>query len=360
MYKLSLIIPCYNEESTLEGCVEKCLELQKHNIELELVIVNDCSSDKSETIAKELQKKYSNIIKFVSHEVNQGKGAALQTGFLHATGDYIGIQDADMEYNCLDYLNLLDTISANKADVVYGSRYLKNPSSRRVLYFWHTCMNKFLTLLSNMFTNLDITDMEVCYKLFRRDVIQEIAPKLKEKRFGFEPEITARVAEGGYSIYECEIDYNPRSYEEGKKIGWKDGMRAMYCVFHYSAHIAPLPMQLIIYFFIGFLSAIINIISFAILYGCTSLLSFAVVSSFVIAALVNYFLCIAILFKHLARWSKKNELIAYILVLFVMGVFDYYSTRCFIGIGMSIYWSKFWAISLGFIGNFVLRKKVVF
>ena len=253
MKTLSLIIPVYNEEKTLESIVEKTLLIEKderavkNNIKLELVLVDDCSSDNSLEIAKNLAKNNPKI-KVFSHAKNQGKGAALKTGFKEATGDYIGIQDADNEYNPFDYLKLVEPLLKDEADVVYGSRYLKR-DTRRILYFWHTFMNKSLTLLTNMYTNLDITDMETCYKLFRADVIKSIVPYLKENRFGFEPEVTIYVAKGKYRVWECAISYNPRTYEEGKKIGAKDGLRALYCILHYGGQYAPLPMQILLYLF---------------------------------------------------------------------------------------------------------------
>ena len=242
MKTLSLIIPCYNEEKTLAGIVERCLSLASDNLALELVIVNDCSKDASGEVAKALVQKHPNVVNYFAHEKNMGKGAALRTGFMKATGDFVGIQDADMEYTPADYLTMLEPMLDGRADVVYGSRYLL-PDTRRVLYWWHTKMNKSLTLFSNMFTNLDITDMETCYKLFRREVIQEIAPKLKENRFGFEPEVTAFVANGGYRVYECAIHYNPRTVEEGKKINWKDGVRALYFCLESTALILRLQSQ---------------------------------------------------------------------------------------------------------------------
>ena len=260
MTKLSLIIPVYNEEKSLKSIVDRTLSIQKdlEDVELELVIVDDCSTDGSFQIAQEL---ICENIKVFQHEKNKGKGAALKTGFLEATGDFIGIQDADMEYDPFDYIKLLRPLLEDKADVCYGSRYLMR-DKRRVLYFWHTFMNKGLTYFANMYSNLDITDMETCYKLFKKDVIKKIAPKLKENRFGFEPEVTMYVAQGKYRVWECAIHYNPRSYEEGKKIGAKDGLRALYCILHYGGQSAPLPMQFLIYLLIGGLSAIVNILLF--------------------------------------------------------------------------------------------------
>ncbi|MBO7484676.1 MAG: bifunctional glycosyltransferase family 2/GtrA family protein [Spirochaetaceae bacterium] len=359
MHKLSLIIPCYNEEKTLANIVERCLSLISDTLSLELVIVNDCSTDNSDAAARNLVQQYSDTVKYFSHEKNMGKGAALRTGFLKATGDFVGIQDADMEYNPEDYLTMLEPLIDGRADVVYGSRYLL-PDTRRVLYWWHTRMNKSLTAFSNMFTNLDITDMETCYKLFRRDVIQEIAPNLKENRFGFEPEVTAAVARGGCRVYECAIHYNPRTVEEGKKINWKDGVRALYCIMHYSASTAPVPMQLILYFFIGTFSAICNLIAFFILGKCGIAFTPSVITAFIISALINYLLCISILFRHKARWSSGGEFLAYIITLVIMGGFDWLVTSGLISVGMTSGWAKAVSSIIGFFGNYLFRRVLVF
>ena len=355
---LSLIIPVYNEEKSLEKIIERTFELkeQLNNIELELIIVDDCSSDNSYEIAKSLA---SDNIKVYRHNKNQGKGAALKTGFLEATGDFIGIQDADMEYNPLDYIKLLKPLLEDKADVCYGSRYLKR-QERRVLYFWHTFMNKGLTYLTNMYSNLDITDMETCYKLFKKDVIKNIAPKLKENRFGFEPEVTMYVAQGKYRVYECAISYNPRTYEEGKKINAKDGLRALYCIMHYGGQDAPIPMQFLIYLFIGGLSAIVNIILFLFLMKFKISLLYSVWIAFIISALVNYLLCIALLFKHKARFSTFGEIIAYIITLAIMGSLDYYFTSLLLLLHFNNFYSKAFSSLIGVIGNFLFRKYFVF
>jgi glycosyltransferase involved in cell wall biosynthesis len=362
-FTLSLIIPCFNEENTIEKCVEKVRKINEdQNFALEIVIVNDCSTDKSAEKLSEISKKHPEI-KIFTHEKNRGKGAAIKTGLMSATGDYIGIQDADDEYNPMEYLEMLKPLLENRADVVYGSRYLR-PDTRRVLYFWHTWMNKSLTAVSNMFTNLDITDMETCYKLFRREIIKEIAPRLKEERFGFEPEVTAKVAQAGCQVYECAISYNPRTYEEGKKIGWKDGVHALYCLFHYSAHTAPLPMQLLIYLFIGAVSLLVNMFCFVVATQAGVELNVALAASFVAAALCNYLLCITILFRHKARWNTFMELFWYVFTVFLMGVFDFFSTRLLITMipFFATHWSgaKFIASLIGFIGNFLLRKVLVF
>ena len=332
--------------------------MSSDTLSLELIIVDDCSTDNSSIVAEKLSIIHPEV-RFVKHTHNQGKGAALRTGFQHASGDFVGIQDADAEYDPRDYLKMLKPLRQGRADVVYGSRYLR-PRSRRVLYFWHTWMNRSLTFVSNMFSNLDISDMETCYKLFRREVIQSIAPQLQENRFGFEPEVTARVAQMGCRVHECAISYEPRSYEEGKKIGWKDGVRALYCILHYSAHTAPLPMQILLYFFIGLLCALVNLGAFATLTGLGLGLAPAVFLAFVLAAACNYLLCIAILFRHKARWSAGGEIVAYILTITIMGALDYAITAGLAALGLSVLWSKFWATLVGFVGNFIFRKYLVF
>ncbi|MBQ3800141.1 MAG: bifunctional glycosyltransferase family 2/GtrA family protein [Treponema sp.] len=356
---LSLIVPCYNEEKTLEGIVERCLSLGSPALSLELVIVNDCSTDSSDAVARSLAGKHPGVVKYVAHEKNMGKGAALRTGFMEATGDYVGIQDADMEYDPHDYLTMLGPLLDGRADVVYGSRYLL-PDTRRVLRWWHTRMNKSLTTFSNMFTNLDITDMETCYKLFRREVIQDLAPRLRENRFGFEPEVTALVARGGYRVYECAIHYSPRTAEEGKKINWKDGVRALYCIMHYSASTAPLPMQLILYFLIGSSCAVADLISFMIMRRLGLGLNASVAASFVLAALLNYVLCISFLFRHKAKWNASGEAAAYLISIGIMGALDWHLTRWLAASGMAQVMAKALAALVGFWGNFILRRFIVF
>ena len=362
-YTLSLIVPCYNEERTIEACINRIIEFSKgHNINIDIIVVDDASTDGSWNLLNKIVEQY-NEVSILKHEKNQGKGAALRTGFIHAKGDFVGIQDADTEYDPNEYIELLEPLLNDKADVVYGSRYLQ-PKTRRVLYYWHTWMNKTLTCISNMFTNLDITDMETCYKLFRREIIQKIAPQLKENRFGFEPEVTAKVAQSGCRVYECAITYNPRTYEEGKKIGWKDGVRALYCILNYSAHTAPLPMQILIYFFIGAVSLVINLALFVILTRFGILLNYSLIIAFTASALCNYLLCIAILFRHKARWNTFMEIFWYGFSILIMGAIDYYLTLFLINIipFFSIHWSgaKFLASIIGFIGNFIFRKMLVF
>lgn len=224
--KLSVVIPVYNEKNTLKDLI---LRVKASPVkEKEIVIVDDYSTDGTrELLQEELHKL---VDKVVYHDRNQGKGAALRTGFKEVTGDYVIIQDADMEYDPNEYPVLLEPVIKHNADVVYGSRFAGG-NAHRVLYFWHSLGNRFLTLLSNMFTDLNLTDMETCYKLFKREIIQSI--DIEENRFGFEPEITAKLAKKRCSIYEVGISYSGRTYEEGKKIGWRDGVRAIFVILKY-------------------------------------------------------------------------------------------------------------------------------
>ncbi len=232
-HTLSVVIPAYNEEKTVHLILDQILDLQIEDIQIEIVVVNDCSTDGTKPAIENYISAHKNSsIRLMNQEKNLGKGAAIRTGIEEVTGDFLVIQDADLEYDPREYKDLLQPILSDKADVVYGSRFMgSNP--HRILFFWHSIGNKLLTSISNLFNNLNLTDMETCYKMFRSEIIKKIY--LRENRFGFEPEVTAKISRvPGIRIYEVGISYYGRTYSEGKKINWKDGFRAIYCIIKYS------------------------------------------------------------------------------------------------------------------------------
>jgi len=227
--RLSIIIPCYNELNTIDNIINAVNNAPYPD--KEIIVVDDCSTDGTREKLRHEIEHSGRVAQVFYHDINQGKGAALRTGTKAATGDLVIIQDADLEYDPNEYERLIEPIRLGKADVVFGSRFIGS-EPHRVLYYWHRLGNGVLTTLSNMFTNLDLTDMETCYKLFRREIIQNI--QIEENRFGFEPEITAKLAKLNLRIFEVGISYYGRTYEEGKKIGWRDGVRAIYCILKYN------------------------------------------------------------------------------------------------------------------------------
>jgi dolichol-phosphate mannosyltransferase len=354
--KLSIVIPCYNEERTLESCVDSVLAIQSESLELELIIVDDCSTDGSLAIARRLAERVPGML-LRHHEKNQGKGAALRTGIASATGDFVAIQDADREYDPRDLVRLLVPLRAGEADVVLGSRFLSH-GYHRVLYYWHSLANRILTTLSNMLTDLNLTDMETCYKVFRREIIQSIT--IEENRFGFEPEVVAKVAQMRLRVYEMGISYRGRTYAEGKKIGLRDAWRALYCILKYNLPKVPVAIQFLFYLFIGGFSAIVNLLVFVAMHGAGVNVSVAALTAFFIAALVNYFLSIKLIFRHNAKWRTTSELLIYFFVVSVIGIIDMYSTVGFVSLGMPPWLAKIAATAIGLVLNFTARRFIVF
>ena len=354
--KLSVIIPCFNEEKTVQACIERVANIKDEDLDLEIIFVDDCSTDNSAEIAKKMTHKLSEL-NVIRHRKNLGKGAALKTGFQQATGQIAAIQDADLEYNPFDLKRLIGPIVENEADVVFGSRFVAS-ESHRVLYYWHSLGNKFLTQLSNMFSDLNLTDMECCYKLFRREVIQDI--QIEERRFGVEPELVAKVAQKRVRIFEMGVSYAGRTYEEGKKIGFRDGLRALYCIFHYNAPKTPLPIQFMIYMVIGGISALLNVVLFLVLhlFGLTNFVSIPL--AFIVAALFNYFLCIHLLFRHKARWNSLTEIIVYFLVVCGVATIDFSTTMGLLAFNFAPWLAKSMACIVGLFFNFLGRKYFVF
>jgi dolichol-phosphate mannosyltransferase len=353
---LSVVIPCFNEERTVQTCIERVLNIKDESLDLEIIFVDDCSTDDSVRIAEKMAQKHPELT-VLPHNQNLGKGAALKTGIQQATGQIVAIQDADLEYNPLDLKRLMVPIVENEADVVFGSRFTSG-ESHRVLYFWHSLGNKLLTLFSNMFSDLNLTDMECCYKVFRREVIQAI--RIDEQGFGVEPELVAKVAQQRIRIFEMGVSYAGRTYEEGKKIGFRDGLRALYCVFHYNAPKLPAPIQIMIYLMIGGISALANIFSFILLIHFDVNLTPAILVAFFLAAAINYFLCISVLFRHRARWNTFGEVLAYFTVILLAAGLDYVTTSALLHLEWTALMAKTISALIGFGLNFIGRKYFVF
>jgi glycosyltransferase involved in cell wall biosynthesis len=354
--KLSVVIPCYNEERTLEACVDSVLAIEDDTLDLELIVVDDCSKDKSNEVARGLAARTPGLV-LLRHERNMGKGAALRTGIARATGDFVAVQDADREYDPMDLKRLLHPLRSGDADVVFGSRFLST-GYHRVLYFWHSLGNRFLTVLSNMLTDLNLTDMETCYKVFRREIIQSIP--IEENRFGFEPEVVAKVAQMRLRIFEMGISYRGRTYAEGKKIGAKDGFRALYCILKYNLPKVPVAMQFLFYIFIGGFSAIVNLLLFLALYHGGAGVNVSALTAFSVAAVVNYYLCIKLLFRRGARWRTLPELAVFLGVVVLVGLIDLYCTQFFMAVRTSALSAKLLSSGIGLALNFAGRRFLVF
>ncbi|HWA75721.1 MAG TPA: bifunctional glycosyltransferase family 2/GtrA family protein [Polyangiaceae bacterium] len=353
---LSVVVPCYNEERTLEGCLDSVLAIQDEGLKLQMIVVDDCSKDDSLNVARRLKERIPGMV-LLHHEKNQGKGAALRTGIQAATGEFLAIQDADREYDPMDLKRLLVPLRLGEADVVLGSRFLSS-GYHRVLYYWHSLGNKFLTTLSNMLTDLNLTDMETCYKVFRREIIQSIP--IEENRFGFEPEVVAKIAQKRLRIYEMGISYRGRTYAEGKKIGMRDGWRALYCIMKYNLPQVPIAIQFLFYLFIGGFSAIVNLALFLLAISAGVDLSIAALSAFFIAAIVNYYLSILLIFRHKAKWKTGTEILVFFLVVATVGVIDMYCTKAFVAAGMPAWLAKTVSTAIGLVLNFTGRRFIVF
>ncbi len=354
--RLSVLIPCYNEEKTLEQCMENLLGIKNDRLLLEIIIIDDKSNDGSLAVARSLESRHPEIT-VLEHDRNRGKGAALRTGIERATGEIVAVQDADLEYDPNDLRRLLNPILAGKADVVYGSRFVTG-AERRVLYFWHSIANRFLTLASNMFTDVNLTDMETCYKVFRREVIRRI--EIEEDRFGFEPEITAKVAQLKARIYEIGISYHGRTYQEGKKIGWKDAVRTLYCIFKYNTFKAPAPLQFLVYTFAAAVSAVLVLPLFLLLVKLHAGVTLAAVAASGVAAVLNYLLCVLILFRPNARWSTAGELATYSIPAAASCVVNALSTGFFIDRGVAPWLSNISVSTVVFFAVFLFCRYVVF
>lgn len=356
---LSIVVPCYNEERTLAACIKRVLAIADDTLGLEIVIVDDCSSDGSHEIAQCLAQDNPQVVS-LRQNVNSGKGAALRTGFALATGDFVAVLDADLEYDPHELKRLIRPLVDGHADVVLGSRFLTS-GPHRVLYFWHSLGNRFLTFLSNMMTDINVTDMETGYKIFRREVIQKIT--IEENRFGFEPEVIAKVAALRVRIFETGISYHGRTYTEGKKIGVKDGFRAVYCVLKYNLYRAHWALQFPFYLasatIAAFAGAVVLIAAGTV--GAISNIP-ALLAGWTVFLALDYLLSLMLIFRHRSRWTTLlAEVVVYMLTAGV---------ALFLAMLPVLHWlqqsgwrfvpAAFVSFALVLIPGYVLRRHLIF
>ena len=316
---VTVVIPCYNERDTLPTLITRLRAIEDDRLALDIHIVDDGSTDGSRRIAQELSRKHDNV-RATALEVNRGKGAALRVGFTAAKGDFVAIQDADLEYDPRDLKRMIDHLREKGADVVVGSRFLDG-DIRSAPSIWHSLGNRIITRLSNLLTGLNLTDVEVCYKVFRREALEGI--ELRENRFGIEPELIAKIAERRLRFSEIGISYSPRTYREGKKIGIADGVRALYCIFYYNAYRAPILPQLILFLLFGAVGILLDVSSFAFMRNAGVETPRSIMIAFLISASYQVGLANPLLFRKESRWKQALEPVVHGVGLIVAAAVDF-------------------------------------
>jgi dolichol-phosphate mannosyltransferase len=354
--RLSVVIPCFNEERTLATCVERLLKLYNEDLSLEIIVVDDGSTDRSFALARDLAADNPHLI-VVRHDKNRGKAAAVRTGFDKATGDVIAVQDADLKYDPWDLKRLVQPIRNGDADVVLGSRFLTE-GTHRAPYSRPSMADRLLTFVSNMFTELNLTDVVAGHKVFRREVIQNLT--IEADRFGVESELVAKIAHRRWRIAEIGISHWRPGYAEGKKIRARDAIHALYCIVRYNAPSAPMALQFLLYVGIGGIAAGINLLAFLTFLAMGAGVATGVLSAFAVAATANYFLCIKTMFRHRARWQSPLELAVYALVVATVALSDLGVTRALMASGAPAALAKSAASLAGLVLNFIGRRFVVF